>query len=495
MSGRPVLLKLALAALSIGLLMGAFGSAQAQTKAPTPAPVQIQSPAESQSQAQRAGGSPLPLGEPSEAVHSIDLWSGKAQLIRLPVNVSSVIVGDPAVADVVVKSTQLVSLRGVAVGATNAIFLDAEGAVIYSLNLTVLQDIGELRAVLLAIFPDEDIEATSVRGNIVLSGAVSSARVAEDARQLAVRFVAAASNVLSQLRVVGNQQVMLRVRIVEVRRSIAKSLGITASIGTGKGVNAVAPGLIRDLTDTGIIGPLGQGQIRFGLFPNNPLRNIALALDALESESLIKTLAEPNLTALSGEGASFLAGGRIPMLVGTDRNGNPIHRFQQFGVSLGFTPTVLDAGRINLQVSTEVSEVDNSIAAVSQGNSLPGFRTREAATTVEMTSGGSLVIGGLLQSNFSNTVAGLPGVMNMPILGALFRSTAFTKEETELVVVVTAFLVRPIDSRAIVVPTDGFAPASDVDMYLLGRLHAEYGREGTPPPAGRVQGPIGFIME
>jgi pilus assembly protein CpaC len=146
-------------------------------------------------------------------------------------------------------------------------------------------------------------------------------------------------------------------------------------------------------------------------------------------------------------------------------------------------------------VSTEVSEVDTSTSIVVQGLSVPGFRTRRAATTVEMASGGALVIGGLLQNDFGNTVAGLPGLANLPILGALFRSTAFTKGETELVVTVSAFLVRPIDDRAIVLPTDGFAPASDVDMYLLGRLHAEYGRQGTPPPAGRVQGPIGFIME
>ncbi|MDP6622072.1 MAG: type II and III secretion system protein family protein [Alphaproteobacteria bacterium] len=486
MSGRSAFSFLLVALLTLSL--NALGTV----------PAQAQTPAKDQSQALRASGAPLPLGEPSEAVRSIELSAGKAQLIRLPVKVTDVIVADPAVADVVVKSPELVYLLGRAVGSTNAIFLDAEGAVIYSLNLVVLQELGELRAALRAILPGENIMATSVRGNIVLSGAVTSPRVAEDARQIAIRFVAAAINVISHLRVVAEQQVMLRVRMVEVRRRIIKSLGIRAAIGTGKAVREAAPTLIQDLTGTGIIGPLAEGQIRFGLFPgpfNNPLRNVGLALDALESEGLIKTLAEPNLTALSGETASFLAGGEVPVPAGVDSNGNLTITFRNFGVELEFTPTVLDTGHINMQVRTEVSEVDNSQSAVVQGTSVPGFRVRRATTTVEMASGGALVIGGLLQNDFSNIVAGLPGLANLPILGALFRSTDFAKGETELVVTVSAFLVRPIDDRAIVLPTDGFAPASDVDMYLLGRLHAEYGRQGTAPPAGRVQGPIGFILE
>ena len=496
MSGRVVfgVLFLALATCSVGWSVGALGTAQAQVQVQ----VQVQTPTASQSQTLRASGGPLPLGEPSEAVRNIGLSTGKAQLIRLPVKVTDVIIADPAVADVVVKSPELVYLLGRAVGSTNAIFLDAEGAVIYSLNLVVLQDLGELRAALRAIMPNEDVKVTSVRGNIVLSGAVTSPRVAEDARQIAIRFVAAAINVISHLRVVAEQQVMLRVRMVEVRRRIIKSLGIRAAIGTGKAVREAAPTLIQDLTGTGIIGPLAEGQIRFGLFPgpfNNPLRNVGLALDALESEGLIKTLAEPNLTALSGETASFLAGGEVPVPAGVDSNGNLTITFRNFGVELEFTPTVLDTGHINLQVRTEVSEVDNSQSAVVQGTSVPGFRVRRATTTVEMASGGALVIGGLLQNDFSNIVAGLPGLANLPILGALFRSTDFTKGETELVVTVSAFLVRPVDDRAIVLPTDGFAPASDIDMFLLGRLHTEYGRPGSTPPTGRVQGPIGFIME
>ena len=438
---------------------------------------------------------PLALGAPTGASQNIRLATSKATLLRLPVRVSDVIVADPTIADVVVKSPSLLYVLGRQIGTTNAIFLDTESNVIYALNLTVIQDLTELRLALKTLLPEANVTATSLRGNVVLSGKVRSARAAEDARQLALRFVPAAANVISRLQVAADQQVMLRVRIVEVRRSIAKSLGISGIIGRGEGVSALGGTLVAPLVDTGITGPLASGQIRFGLFPGNPFRNIALAIDALESEGLIKTLAEPNLTALSGEGASFLAGGEIPVPAGLDRNGNLVIRFRDFGVSLGFTPTVLDSGRINMQVSTEVSEVDPTNAVTIQGLLVPGFRTRRAATTVEMSSGGALVIGGLLQNDFNNTVAGIPGIMNLPIIGVLFRSNAFTKGETELVVTVTAYIVRPADDRAVLVPADGFAPASDVDLYLFGRLHAQYGKKGTLLPKSRLHGPVGFVME
>lgn len=281
----------------------------------------------------------------------------------------------------------------------------------------------------------------------------------------------------------------------KVRRSVTKNLGISGTIGEGPGVQALGGTFLTPLTDTGIAGPQSNGTIRFGLFAGSPFNNLALALDALETEGLVRTLAEPNLTSLSGQHASFLAGGEIPVPAGLDRNGNLTIRFRDFGVGLNFTPTVLDSGRINLKVSTNVSEVDTTNSVIIQGVSIPGFRTRRAQTTVEMASGGGIVIGGLLQNDFSNTVSGVPGLNDLPILGALFRSTAFTKAETELVVTVSAFVVRPVSDRALVLPSDGFAPASDSDMYLLGKLHASYGRKGTKPPSGKPNGPVGFVME
>lgn len=447
--------------------------------------------------AQSSGASvPLSLGSPSDQTKTFDLVLGKAELVQLPVKVSDVIVADPNVADVVVRSPQLINLLGRQIGVTNMVFLDAGQQVIHSLRVVVTQDLQELRLALETLFPDENVKVASVQGNIVLSGSVRSAQMLNDIRALVLRFVPAPENLLNQLALRGDQQVMLRVRIAEVRRNITKQLGISGVIGESDTVTSIGGGLVAPLTAGGVTGPLGQtNQIRFGLFPGSPFHNAALALDVLESEGLVRTLAEPNLTALSGEGASFLAGGEIPVPAGVDQNGNIVIEFRDFGVSLGFRPTVLDSGRINLHVATEVSEIDNTNAITLLGATIPGFTTRRAETTVELPSGGALVIGGLLENDFDNTVTGIPGLTDIPVLGSLFRSVDFQRDETELIVTVTGYLVRPIDDREIVLPGDGFAPASDAEMYLLGRLHARYGKPGSAQPRGSLHGPIGFITE
>jgi len=445
-----------------------------------------------------ATGTPLTesaLGAPSETPRTIRLPVGRAQLLRMPINVKDVIVSQPTVADVIVKSPKLIYMLGRAAGTTNVVLLDGASQVIYSLNIVVAQELSELKSMLRMLLPEENITVTSVQGNIVLTGKVRSPRASSYARDLARRFVAADSQILNRIQVLAEQQVMLRVRISEVRRSVSKSLGISGIIGQSGNVAGTGPNFLTPLTRSGVVGPQSDGSIRFGLFAGSPFNNLALALDALETEGLVKTLAEPNLTALSGQSASFLAGGEIPVPAGLDTNGNLTITFRDFGVELNFTPTVLESGRINLAVSTSVSEVDTTNAVIIQGVSIPGFRTRRAQTTVEMASGGGMVIGGLLQNDFSNTINGFPGLAELPILGSLFRSTAFTKAETELVITVSTFLVRPIADRALVMPSDGFAAASDSDMYLLGRLHSSYGRKGTKPPTGKPHGPVGFVME
>ena len=416
-------------------------------------------------------------------------------MYRLPVNVADVIIANPAIADVTVRSPDLVYVLGREVGVTNILLLDAEQDVIYALDVLVSQNFDDLRSAFKTLYPDDNINIASVRGNIILTGTVRSARVAEDARNLAQRFVELPENVINRIRIQAEQQVMIRVRIAEVRRTIAKQLGIGGVIGESAAVNSIGTGLVAPLTAGGITGPLGTNEFRIGLFQGSPFTNAALAIDVLEREGLVRTLAEPNLTSLSGEGASFLAGGEIPVPSGLDQNGNLVITFRDFGVSLGFTPTVLDSGRINMHVAAEVSELDNTNALLVAGVTVPGFTTRRAQTTVEMPSGGALVIGGLLQNDFDNTVSGVPGLMDIPVLGALFRSINFQRDETELVVTVTAYVVRPIDERQLVLPTDGFAPASDADMYLLGKLYAKYGREDSVRPEGRVYGPVGFVME
>jgi len=214
-----------------------------------------------------------------------------------------------------------------------------------------------------------------------------------------------------------------------------------------------------------------------------------LVFDALERNGLVKTLAEPNLTSLSGETANFLAGGEFPITVVED-DGVTVE-FKPFGIAVDFTPVVLSPGRISLRVHTEVSTIDASISA----GGFPGTAVRRASTTVELPAGGSLVIGGLLQDDIVDTIEGVPGFKDLPILGALFRSVAFRRNETELVIAVTVHMVRPIDEQDIVLPTDGFAPASDIDMYLFGRLHATYAKSAGIPSLGELKAPTGYIME
>jgi len=446
-----------------------------------------------------SSGSPLTeltLGAPSDNPRTLRLAIGRAQLLRLPVDVKDIIVSSSAVADVVVKSPRLVYMLGQQSGSTSVIMLDAAANIIYNMNIVVAQELSTLQAMLKTVLPEEDISVTSVQGNILMTGKVRTSYAASYARDLARRFVTDDEQIINRLQVLASQQVMLRVRVAEVRRSVTKTLGISGSIGQANNVAGNSGTFLTPLTGTGIVGPQGvNSTIKFGLFAGSPFRNLALALDALETEGLVRTLAEPNLTSLSGEHATFLAGGEIPVPAGLDRNGNLTIRFRDFGVELDFTPTVLDTGRINLKVRTSVSEVDTNNSVTIQGVAIPGFRTRRAQTTVEMASGGGLVIGGLLQNDLNNTQSGFPGLIDLPIIGALFRSTSFTKAETELVVTVSAYLVRPVADQALVLPTDGFATSSDADMYLMGRLHAHYGRKGTKPPRGKPKGPVGFVME
>jgi len=326
---------------------------------------------------------PLSLGSPSGETKPFELVLGKAELIKLPVKVSDVIIADPNVADVLVKSPQLVNVLGRQVGVTNMVFLDEGQNVIHALRILVTQDLQQLRVALETLFPDENIKVAGVGESVVLTGTVRSAQTLADVQALVSRFVPSAENLINQIAVRSEQQVMLRVRIAEVRRNIVKQLGISGVIGESDAVTSIGGALVTPLTGGGVTGPnVTTNQIRFGLFPGSPFHNAALALDVLEQEGLVRTLAEPNLTALSGEGASFLAGGEIPVPAGVDDNGNIVIEFRDFGVSLGFLPTVLGSGRINLHVATEVSEIDNTNAITVLGATIPGFTTRRAETTV-----------------------------------------------------------------------------------------------------------------
>ena len=284
---------------------------------------------------------------------------------------------------------------------------------------------------------------------------------------------------------------VIKVKVAEVQRTVTKQLGVDflpnhstrATLGTGGGTATTAEGGI----DTNIAGifskPFAVSKLLYG--------GALATIEALEQNQLLKILAEPNLTALSGEPASFLAGGEFPVPSGVDQSGNVSLTFKQFGVSLAFTPVVLANGRISLRISTEVSELSDEGAVVLNGWSIKALAVRRAQTTVEIPSGGSLMLGGLLRNDASNAAKGVPALKDLPVLGALFRSNDFLRGETELVVIATPYVVRPTSPAALSAPTDGFAPASDLDMYFLNGLYARYGA-GKPP--GAVDRSTGYIM-
>jgi pilus assembly protein CpaC len=303
-------------------------------------------------------------------------------------------------------------------------------------------------------------------------------------------------SVVSRVGVRGGDQVMLSVRVAEMQRSLSKQLGtnFAAAFDIGKSIPVQA-------TSVNPFSLLGQalstsqalqiGETTLG-------NSVEAVLRAFERSGMIRTLAEPNLTAVSGESAKFLAGGEFPVPVGRDQDGNVTIEFKPFGVGLGFTPLVLSEGRISLRISTEVSEVTSENAFVStaggaNGITIPGLRVRRAETTVELPSGGSMVMAGLLQQSMKQNIDGIPGLKNIPVLGALFQSRDFQSGETELVVIVTPYLVKPVAGRDLATPVDGFVPASDAETVLLSRLNAVYGK--GKPVQGSLKGPVGFTVQ
>ncbi|MCH7541141.1 MAG: type II and III secretion system protein family protein [Proteobacteria bacterium] len=430
----------------------------------------------------------------------ITLSVGKTRLVNLPVDASTVLTANPEIIDLAVESPRTVFLIAQAVGDTNVFFLDSEGRVVLRLEVRVEVDMTALRKALAEILPNETIEVTAVNTDIVLTGTVRSAKASEDARRIARRFVAEDENVVNMLSVLGGQQVFLQVRVAEVRRDIIKQLGIDLTLGLTRTENIGFDLTTSVPTVSGFtvasVNAFGTGTFVFDSGP----RSLTTIIKALESEGLVKNLAEPSLTAVSGETAKLVAGGEFPVLIPGAEPGTFTIEFKQFGIGLAFTPVVLESGRISLKVSTEVSALSTSgelTIRLTENDlaTIPALTLRRAETTVELPSGGSLVIAGLLQDDIVNTVTGIPGLMNLPILGALFRSQEFQRNETELIIIVTAYLVEPVAERALALPTDGFAPASDVDMYLFGRLHKIYVKPDLEPPAGQIEGPVGYIME
>ena len=445
----------------------------------------------------------ISVGGDSAVSKSIVLPLDKAAIVELPEAAADVLVSQPSVVDAVVRSPRRVFLLGLSTGQTNAFFFDARGRQILNLEILVERDMDALSELFSRVMPEARIEIESVNDNVILRGVVQSASEAANASSLAGRFVGNDENVVNLLSVRDPEQVMLKVRIVEMQRQLLKQLGVSATGTFQLSDAAVTAAATNSIATTGGLGLASRK------FNTGDLEILDTSLQAFESTGLIRILAEPNLTAISGESARFLAGGEFPVPVGQD-DGVISIEFKEFGVGLGFTPLVLSKGRINVKISTEVSEIttenaffvpgattvdDQGNLITTAGLSIPGLSVRRANTVVELPSGGSLVMAGLLQEDMRSTIEGIPGVKDVPVLGQLFRSRNYANNESELVIIVTPYLVKPTHETNLMDPTKGFVPASDAETILFGKMVSTYGLAGAGVNEASLQGPMGFILD
>lgn len=380
---------------------------------------------------------------------------GKAEIYEIDGRVADVLVADPSIADVVAIQANQLYIVGSELGDTNIITLDEDGNVVSRLNVHVRIDTDSIEEMVHELFPTEtDVRVRATTDQVYLTGEVANPMLAQKIARLVAAHVqeiqetggsAPVDEIIENLlEVRGEQQVMLRMRIMEVSRDIIRELGVETNINSGipDGVNDIAGEFLSDRVTGLTKDAFGAGQILWdGSRAGLGILNIAV--QALEQDSLVNILAEPNLTAVSGEQAGFLAGGEFPVPIGRDRDGNIVVEFREFGVSLNFVPTVLSKDRISLRLNAEVSSLDFAQGVTLSGVTVPGLDVRRASTTIEMGSGSSMMLAGLLRSESVKAMSGLPGISKTPILGELTKSRSFQREETELVIMVTPYLVKP----------------------------------------------------
>ncbi|MBI5265357.1 MAG: type II and III secretion system protein family protein [Bradyrhizobium sp.] len=435
----------------------------------------------------------------------LSLGVGKSLVIDLPRDIKDVLVADPKIANAVIRSAQRAYIIGAAVGQTNIVFFDSAGQQIAAYDIAVKRDLNGVRAALKQAFPNSDIHIDGVADGVILTGTAATPIEAQQAGDLAARLAGGADKVVNSIVVRGRDQVMLKVTVAEVSRSIIKQLGIDLNASLSYGTAVVNFNNSNPFTAYG--HALVSGNATTASFGATP--SVQATLRAMESAGVVRMLAEPNLTAISGESATFIAGGEFPIPAGyscdpTTHVCTTQISFKKFGISLNFTPVVLTEGRISLHVMTEVSELsnDNSITlsqAVTSStvNSLtiPSIKTRRAETTLEIPSGGAMAMAGLIQENTKQAINGLPGLMQLPILGTLFRSRDYVNSQTELMVLVTPYVVRAVAQKDLSRPDDGFAAPSDPQAGLLGNINRIYGVPGRVEPARAYRGTYGFITD
>lgn len=494
-----------------------------------PAPI-----AQAQSQTVR-----VELGGTGSASQNLTLPRGRSAIVELPVDARDVLVSNPQVADAVLRTPRRIYVLGVMPGQTDAVFFDGAGRRILSLNIRVDAATGALEDTIRRVAPNARVSVEPAGDSLILTGTASNPLEADRVRLIAERFAGGPDKVLSMLTVEGQSQVMLRVRVVEIQRNAIKQLGfntqavlnqvgepqwlIGQAVGfgvNGRSLGGVTGGVNLDTTRqpfANIVDPITgeatDAEVVDRDYPLSGVKDTAgdpglnrlnATIQAFERVGLVRTLAEPNLTAVTGEAARFLAGGEFPVPVGVDENGRVSVEYKPFGVGLAFTPVVMSGGRISMKISTEVSELSTNgalnVGTGANALNLPALNVRRAETTVELPSGGAMMIAGLLQEKYKQSIDSLPGMMNVPVIGSLFRSRDFLNEETELVVIVTPYLVDATSPDRLQTPADGLRAATDSQTILLGRLN-QVVRGPTAPAAVTAtgepawKGPVGYVIE
>jgi len=437
-------------------------------------------------------------------VRFLPLGIGKSVILDLPRDVKDVLVADPKIANAVIRSPQRAYIIGSGVGQTNVVFFDSEGNQIAAYDIAVKRDLNGVRAALRQMLPGAAVQVDGVGEGVMLTGSVATPVEAQQAGDVAARLVGGADKVVNSIVVRGRDQVMLKVTVAEVQRSIIKQLGIDLSASMNYGTAVVNFNNTTPFTANS--GPLVPGNALSGSALSKGLPSVTATLRAMESAGVVRTLAEPNLTAISGESATFISGGEFPIPTGVTCQtttsgviGQCVQTvsFKKFGISLNFTPVVLTEGRISLRVMTEVSEVsqENALQGGAGGTTIPSVKTRRAETTLEIPSGGSIAMAGLIQEQTKQAVNGLPGVDQIPLFGQLFRSQDFINNQTELMVIVTPYIVRAVAQKELSRPDDGFAPASDSQSTLLAQMSRIYGVPARVDSFGNTQANFGFIID
>jgi pilus assembly protein CpaC len=456
----------------------------------------------------------------STVARRLQLGVGKSVIIDLPEDASEIFVGEPKIANAIVRSPRRIYVDAIANGETTIFAMDSKGRQIAVLEISVGRDVAELQELLRASIPGNDITVKTVADSVILMGSVASAGEAQKAIDIATSFTGVSAiggapnatasptpgggaslnvtsapvvsgKVINSMTIRGLDQVMLRVKVSEIRRDIVKQLGVNlAGQGAGStGFKVDNPfSLNGAITDTeGTLGWSGANGT-----------SLSATLQAFERQGVARTLAEPTVTAMSGESAKFLAGGEVPVPQTQTCSGGICQigfQYNPYGVSLSFTPVVQSGGRIQLRVATEVTDIDNEKQLVVGTLTIPAFRTRKNETTVELPSGGSIVSAGLLSTETQQAVSGVPALMNLPVLGALFRSRDFLKQQTELLIVVTPYIAHALNPSEVVKPDQNFVDATDPQTWLLGRVNQLYSTTGAARPVNGYRGHIGFIND